>query len=552
MLGAEPADHKVALNVAEILGISSLVDRLVLAGRHFDPDGAMSRTIVSHTLRGNQVIDAWARGYSLVFDGVVNFYTDPDVFLAALRNGLPVLSLTIKPDGGLTQEHVSLCTRLEVLKASDCSQIKTCPGTLLELDASEKCGIADISHCKRLRKLIATRNMLITRVPKSVVDLEVQFSSGITKITHCTKMRRLLADGNREIKSCPRSIEELSATSDCGISSLKGLRRLKSLIAGGNQKITRCPKSVVRLDASGDCGITDLSNCVNLKSLGLFGRSVEVRGIPTTLESLDITYCSGWSLDLTNFTCLKRLIADDQTVADFCPRSVTHLEISGQTEITSTALLGCDKLEKLAARNNTSLMYVPRGLVELDISDSTPVHDLRELTSLRILIARRNPHLRYFPTGLVELDIAGASVSVLNLHECRMLRKLDISFTSHISSVPDFIEELSILRCSGISDVSHLRNLKKLIVGETIREIPSWIEDLDLKEGFLVTDISNCRMLRSLVTPSAIAVPRDAPIVRLSVFAGRADFIPPTVEYFKGEASLAMVTRCVELIEWKH
>ncbi len=81
-----PEDIKRAVEICETLEIPEGVDALARSGVKID----LATRLKSHSLKGEELVRAWALGYRLEFDGNIDFDCDPNILLKAIIVGMPV------------------------------------------------------------------------------------------------------------------------------------------------------------------------------------------------------------------------------------------------------------------------------------------------------------------------------------------------------------------------------------------------------------------------------------------------------------------------------
>ncbi len=294
--GEMPTRIEEALVTAEKLCLSRLVDRLAMSG----PTIYSKKNLVCHNLVGKQVIRAWAKGYRVVYNGIVNFKMNNSLFLEALKRGLPVDVIDARDR--ITDRHLKLCKTLDIFHLLNGKNVTFCPPSVREVSVLSNNSIVDFSFCFNLRVLTITGSKVITHLPPSLEELQVCgeiLTESVLK--SCTRLKRLQLYDCSFSGTCPESLEFLRLCPKSAITdeTLARCTKLRSLYLGGNTNISKCPDSVEILDASGLCRISDLRNCKKLWYLDHSGNAnitqcppwVEVLRAGRTCGISDVSHC---------------------------------------------------------------------------------------------------------------------------------------------------------------------------------------------------------------------------------------------------------------------
>ncbi len=470
--GTSPTDHVKALAVAEKLIMPRLMTRLIRLG----PQVRIDFDISNHDMYvfDWDIVDAWARGYRLIYDRTISNYPDQQLFLAALRNGMPVTRLYLCP--AYKEEHLRLCSGLKILKAKtekckltycppsvvevvlhrtthvspgvfdECRDLRIlhikdfamqkCPESVTDLDVSGICcqmGDAGLEGCRELYRLNVTNNRHITRCPPSVEILFAGGESGMTEIAHCPKLRAIDLTGNTKIRRLPDSVEELNLTRNHTLEqeALESCRRLWKLILTGRFDPIVCPRWITHLEAAG-CGITDegLRECPVLYYLDVTDNTY-VRRCPPSVRILIARRSCGIDDAGLRGTHLKELDVSGNPRVSICPPSVEILRAERGCGISDKGLEGCVNLKKLSAGLNPKITRCPEYIEELWVT--------RSLSS----------------------EVVGG-IDDAGLENCPRLRKLNVSGNPAITRCPDTVKEIGVTTMSGIKDLRGCRGLRKI------------------------------------------------------------------------------------------
>ncbi len=417
----EKEEAERALRAGEMLGLTEVVNGLALDG----PPVTLQMNIVCHNLERQALVRAWAMGYRLVYDGIIDFEVDSRLLLAALKKGLEPREL--REQVGITDEHLKYCTRLEVLNVGECKMVTRCPVTVVELDARGNCGIGDsgLEGCDRLERLFASGNPRITRCPPTVTDLSASGDSeiGTESIMQCTSLKRLDAQGNIYITRFPHSVEILLIDRGSVISTeiLTRHKNIKNLYICGNARITNLPDDLEELDMS-DMEYCDECSCKN-------GR-LDISDI-SSLKKLR-------SLDASN-TCLFWYETEERL-----PETIEVLKISCETKIREQDLARLTRLHTLKLFNEYEIIEIPKSVTTLIINKG----GYRRIVggSIRSLSLSSVTIRGELPKTVEELEIkVTARIDKDALASCFCLKKLTIDHLySELTALPPNLEELII------------------------------------------------------------------------------------------------------------
>lgn len=392
--GIIPEDAAGAVSIADKLELSSVVDNIIVNG----PEVETCANIVNHTLEGIAVVEAWARGYRPIFNGVIDFEVDPDLFETAVQKGMRVGALLRV--GRLQNKHIEMCTALESLNVTGSPWITYCPRGLYELCANFVTGITteELMKCTNLRVLSVWDNPDITRCPPSVTMLQASGADcamGDESIVGCTRLVRLEISDNTRFTRVPPTVTQLAACGETGLATVADCVNLQSLVVTNNSVLEICPPNVIKLVASGiSCMMHDLTQCQNLVDLDVEWNET-IEWIPPTVTYLNAEGAIGISTE-TVLSCsnLKALDAsENQSITRF-PFSVTDLRARGSSGISDASIRRCTRLYNLDASDNVLISQCPPCLVTLNASGSRcniTDEGISNCPRLRLVIADGNP-----------------------------------------------------------------------------------------------------------------------------------------------------------------
>ncbi len=338
-----------ALIVAEKLVIPELVNQLILRGAPIE----LSENIVAHTLDADQAIAGWAKGYRVVFDGVVESDISIEVLREALKHGMPVKSLRSvaefedtdlekckdleelflnDEDTKITNMGLDACKNLKTLKVKCETRLSYCPLSVTYLHDGGESEFKDISGNVNLRKLELRWGTRIRRFPTGIEDLTIHgpipdFDFGafanlrVLKIENPKLSHRIcLAVANLpetlqeftarccNISNLPSRLQRLSITGcyvrcifpgtvetlyckDSRCYGVENMEKLRVLEVIDTIDIVTCPMSVENLSVIGRCQLQNIQNHTSIKTLDISCYS-DIGQLPPNLEELTMRYQS--------------------------------------------------------------------------------------------------------------------------------------------------------------------------------------------------------------------------------------------------------------------
>ncbi len=466
--GATPKDPAGAIVVADKLGLQEVVERIATTGPEVEP----TRIIASHNLNIRQLVNAWARGYSLGFDGCVDYPTDIRGFRKAVENGLPVKSLVLYPY--LTNEILAMCKDLRELRIAHRSKTPViCPPCVETLVVKLACPV-EIPENSSLKVLDASNNPFITFCPPGVTTLIAASRCGIPQELFPLSLEVLDVSDNEAVTKCPPSVKKLTAHGVASIDNLEECSNLTSLDVSYNVVMKVCSAGVVELDARSSV-MTDISRCSKLERLNA-SNALFLRNCPDSVVEVDNSL--GIISDFSHCQNLRKLFVNHHKRSIRLPSTLEHLEIRGPVTIENSCAFA--NLQTLDASDNPNITFCPLTVTKLIARGKCGISNLSNCRSLTYLDASDNSNIRECPPDVRYLLIRGNS-GIKDISRCVDLSKLDISGNSAINSV---------MAC---------RFLRVLIADSSVvKEVPPTLEVLSLENGTSSINLRECRRLTAL------------------------------------------------------
>ncbi len=438
-------ESEEAVKAGEMLGLSAIVNRLAETG----PNVSLEDNLPAHTLRGDVVVKAWARGYRIVFDGIIDFMVCPSILMRALRRGMRVTQLqTDKPglwsyidehlalcpdlqvlhapshyqDTSVTNEGIRGCRKLKVLDVNNSEHITYCPPWIVELDASGNCGIGDeaLKECKKLKKLTISGNQKITRIPDGIMTLVARGNCGVIKKLP-ESIRHIDAKDNTWIFTLPPLLESLDASGRCTIDDelLDMCPRLTRLDISNNENVTQLPSTLKELVARSSNGgwwtDPELAECPGLVYLDVTGNpgvTVCPPGVETLLASgtgIRVLPDSVRTLEINEQIAIPPSVIRLSFTGKIChvPEWIEELTLSRSSALDVTDLRYCTRLRRLVVDNNTvaKIDWLPESIEEISAARSTSIRieALAGCVNLKRISVLRNDLLKGFKSPTVEI-----------------------------------------------------------------------------------------------------------------------------------------------------